>query len=936
MSNNITSNNITTRIETVELGDTNYGRTLNERLGTINDNFDAIVNSNLLKGEPGTSIITKKISFDSSGNSGIYDEKIHRWIAEIICGAQSVDPDGNSYYNPDNYDTTDPSDEVAAVMNNIKNKFIILQYEKDGEDKKIVSCIPFVYIDPRTIEAPGEGNTYTDLSCTVYYDVAGDSFVKEHNFPTLYYDTNSSLFKWRIHGQNTELVAKGPAGTDGVNGNMMLVKYNSDYEITGIWMNDLDLSQNYTGSWVEGYQSYQQMNPNARNGDVVVGFPDPIPAADSTGASACVVSTLIKGTDSWYIAQPKDGNELASIYRIAVDNWLKDSLDAIGTTGFVDSLYVPMRESDTLTIAPTQRNGKGVHMIKSGEIDNVVAGKTLNIKYDNVNLGGTVNGGANFVSETDWKKLSIPTTRDEFESIVARLVLVKYENYGEEMYRYSGKVEYNNADYYSFTCNSDNNQMFLYSDFHEGWRECNLYRIIQDKIEDDYDENNPIYTPGLVIYEDGIYTGRTEHIKGVRLYNLCAEAIYSNGVDVGLTKIRDKGDWSVAPQEPPLLPGSKKGLDKMVEKMILRKSTHHLDMGYDFYHFSGIDRYEGRNFYKFISDTDPDTSLLFSEYDEKDFTQGKLYKLIKEKTEGRTAGDFSSNIKNADIIIMSEEDKRWDYGEYQIEDIYITDTPSLFTECLRAPLISTSRLIVDGEVITASTANVSYDYLKKMRDGGTLTPGHFYRIIDYMTTTTQENTSAVGHPFDVIVLALSNDKLSEEAWAMHSARDTNGYFADSKLEAWKLWYCLDNDPNRFAWADTTNGTGVIYRMIDEFGNDCPYDFKNILFKGYKTFEYPYGNTYKDSSLNDNNYVVMHNTITPYFINGKQQINNIRLVGSCSYNSLYNCFNCEITAGKYNTIYHRGSESNRLYINKLSNQFIFNGDILANNVYQSNQ
>lgn len=27
-----------------------------------------------------------------------------------------------------------------------------------------------------------------------------------------------------------------------------------------------------------------------------------------------------------------------------------------------------------------------------------------------------------------------------------------------------------------------------------------------------------------------------------------------------------------------------------------------------------------------------------------------------------------------------------------------------------------------------------------------------------------------------------------------------------------------------------NGRGVIYRMIDEFGNDCPYDFKNIQFK----------------------------------------------------------------------------------------------------------
>jgi len=46
------------------------------------------------------------------------------------------------------------------------------------------------------------------------------------------------------------------------------------------------------------------------------------------------------------------------------------------------------------------------------------------------------------------------------------------------------------------------------------------------------------------------------------------------------------------------------------------------------------------------------------------------------------------------------------------------------------------------------------------------------------------------------------------------------YFDNSKLEAWKLKYCLDNDTSRFAWADEVNGKGVIYRMVDEFNNDC--------------------------------------------------------------------------------------------------------------------
>ena len=144
------------------------------------------------------------------------------------------------------------------------------------------------------------------------------------------------------------------------------------------------------------------------------------------------------------------------------------------------------------------------------------------------------------------------------------------------------------------------------------------------------------------------------------------------------------------------------------------------------------------------------------------------------------------------------------------------------------------------------------------------------------------------------------------------AEDT--YFYGSNLAAWQIWYSLDNDTKRFAWAadikaikiydsidesslvykrdkehdtnlfawakvvnsddtdlgyisdwevdhsdlvftesedialgsmlirqgdisvevvDKLYGKGVIYRMIDEFGNDCPYDFKNIMFRRYE-------------------------------------------------------------------------------------------------------
>lgn len=135
----------------------------------------------------------------------------------------------------------------------------------------------------------------------------------------------------------------------------------------------------------------------------------------------------------------------------------------------------------------------------------------------------------------------------------------------------------------------------------------------------------------------------------------------------------------------------------------------------------------------------------------------------------------------------------------------------------------------------AKMVETTYAQLVTMRDGDKLEPGRMYRITDYETTVANDDEArSAGHPFDVIVTATSCNTLSEEARAINSERD-DGYFGDCRLNAWKIWYSLDNDSRRFVWADRQNGKGVIYRMIDEWGNDCPYDFKNILFKRYKGY-----------------------------------------------------------------------------------------------------
>ena len=218
---------------------------------------------------------------------------------------------------------------------------------------------------------------------------------------------------------------------------------------------------------------------------------------------------------------------------------------------------------------------------------------------------------------------------------------------------------------------------------------------------------------------------------------------------------------------------------------------------------------------------------------------------------------------------------------------------------------------IENNVISSISAakislNTTWSELKGMRDNSQLVVGQQYRITDYTCTTTQAATKSAGHVFDIIVTADDESTLNEVARAVKHAGDE--YFANSDLNAWKIWYCIDNDTNRFAWADSTNGKGVIYRMIDDLNNDVPYDFKNIQF--YRQWDsskslwstIPDGNTgvpcYTFSSEGDSSTVeftdmslsasnnVYSNVIKEYINIGKQTLNNICFFGHNCYRNTF--------------------------------------------------
>lgn len=270
----------------------------------------------------------------------------------------------------------------------------------------------------------------------------------------------------------------------------------------------------------------------------------------------------------------------------------------------------------------------------------------------------------------------------------------------------------------------------------------------------------------------------------------------------------------------------------------------------------------------------------------------------------------TTNVKNNDyafiVSVTSEgnpEYKRYKYnGTQWIEEFTLNN--SSFTANQWASINSgiTDTWINDTNeklenIISTTIIEITWSDLKAKRDAGELTLGQLYRITDYQCTTIESDTRSAGHQFDIIVLALSKNTLSEQAYAALHSGDT--YFANNDLSAWKLWYCLDNDTDRFAWADSTNGKGVIYRMIDEFNNDVPYDFKNIQFKHPdNTNKYPYyyytfaSNTREantDLSLSRSNNIYSNKILHYIDAPNKQYINRILFIGNnCYGNTFGNC------------------------------------------------
>ena len=263
-------------------------------------------------------------------------------------------------------------------------------------------------------------------------------------------------------------------------------------------------------------------------------------------------------------------------------------------------------------------------------------------------------------------------------------------------------------------------------------------------------------------------------------------------------------------------------------------------------------------------------------------------------------------------------------------------------------LDAANKKYVDDHMETVST---TWNALKTLRDNSQLIKGATYRITDYYCSTIQAGTQSENNQFDILVVADDINKLNENAHAIMHDGDT--HFVNANLEAWELKYCLDNDIARFAWADAS-GKGVIFYMKDEFNNEAPYDFQNILFARYKitagdnltslnelylgtdSSAQPYGTDSVSSS--DVQYIptfygdlgtFINNVIKP-FVYGTNilQLNNITLSSeylteknACSGNIFeYGCYDIAISKGSRSNVFE--TNCHNIVLGKNTNQNTF--------------
>ena len=378
-------NNLTTPITAPSLSSAQYGQDVSKRFKTIDQNFDKIVESEFLRGKKGDDI--KIVEVDLKDSSNEFRSQIESVISEGKQHSPSIDSDGKTINWYDSF-----SEDAYSKI------YLIYQTSEDNGDI-LISSLPYTFIDARfsKLNVDFDYSDLIDLSCTVYYQ--NENFVKVQNFPTLYFDDNIKQFCWMINNQKTGLIARGPQGSTGGNGSILLVKFGE--KIQNGWTNIDQIYVDDAGDGKPGYMNTKYAIENGKiileEGYVVVGM------YENENKNTFIISPIKQNDSGDWEANIELGTDLSGI--VDAEN-LIHSLKLLPNGLFVPFPkkindepvgyhrlipYIDEDGKDVLIVAPFEKITDSVIDQSTGEYIGLLSNVSLIINYHNLHVFGDVN-----------------------------------------------------------------------------------------------------------------------------------------------------------------------------------------------------------------------------------------------------------------------------------------------------------------------------------------------------------------------------------------------------------------------------------------------------------------------------------------------------------------------------------------------------------------
>ena len=216
-----------------ELTTPEYGQAVNTQFMNIKDNFEKLANRDFVKGESGQNLELIKIPI---GIPNPDDNVLIINIEDIKSAIKTL------------FGLAPGDDRLKSVGNHdwdegLKGgKFVHAYRIMDGEVYKYAFSEPIIFRDMRWVEIDDNNiNDYAgiiDTSCVIYIDTDDSPYEFENikfkavaSAPSLYYEDGD--FKWRINGEKSGILARGPEGSHGTPGKTYILKAHRNDNNTG-------------------------------------------------------------------------------------------------------------------------------------------------------------------------------------------------------------------------------------------------------------------------------------------------------------------------------------------------------------------------------------------------------------------------------------------------------------------------------------------------------------------------------------------------------------------------------------------------------------------------------------------------------------------------------------------------------------------------------